>query len=176
MGLSAYALVLAPLWLSVAGPKPPLRDRPPPPPPPLRADLPAAHDRPATRLGMMVGGGVPSAAVVVVAAEKGVAPLLALRGSGTTLIAGPAAPAGQPPATAWLMAGPSLTVDALSWVPRLSLQAGLQIYPVAPAVQLGAGIERFVSMRISVQVGILGTWLGTSRWRGDVVAGLGYTL
>lgn len=164
------ALALIHVWLWAA----PAAAAGPSPAPRAPATLPAAHDKPATRLGLLVGGGVPSAAVVVAAAETGVAPLLAVRGSVVGLFAGPAARSGQPRATALALVGPSLTLDAVSWVPRLSVQAGLRTFPVAPAVQVSTGLERFVSLHTSVQLALSATWLGASRWRGDLMAGVGH--
>ena len=128
---------------------------------------------PATTVGAFVGGGVPGAVGGGLVGERGVHRFLAARAMALGLAQIPGRTGrGRFVATV----GPSFVLDAVAWVPHAYAQVGITAAPLAPCVAVGAEIERYVSLRISVRAWLQATWLGPAQFRGDAMAGVGYAL
>lgn len=51
-----------------------------------------------------------------------------------------------------------LSFDVHTWVPRIYIVAGLDAVPVAPLVQMGARVKRFVSLHTGRISGVAMGW------------------
>lgn len=112
---------------------------------------PCAAARSPTVLSGMVAYRTPHEVRLLGRAQVGFTQML-----GGMLTLGPTLYPGAPRGTITL--GPVLSLDVYTWVPRLYAVAGLELTPVTPLVQVGAEVQRFVSMHMGLTGGIAAEW------------------
>lgn len=110
-----------------------------------------AAARPPTALAGLVAYRTPKELRLLARAQFGLTQMV-----GLMLTGGPTVLPGAVGGTATL--GPVLSLDVYTWVPRIYLVAGIDAGPVAPLVQVGAEVQRFISLRKGLVGGVAAEW------------------